>query len=226
MKEVEVLKTLKAEYNAATGSEYDANKKPAVSAAPGGGSGDLSLWEKVTAQGNTIRKMKSEKASKDDVMAAVNILKELKANYKAATGTEYDANKKPSGGAFQPAPVASQTGAGDSSSPLYQACVDQGNVVRDLKTAKASKDDIQTAVQKLLKLKEDYKAATGQDYKPPAGGAAPRDTKKAAQKPKKEEKKQKVAQQPKKGESRLGVEVSKSENLAEWYQQTITKADL
>ena len=42
-------------------------------------------------------------------------------------------------------------------------------------------------------------------------------------KPKKE---QKVAQQPKKGESRLGVEVSKSENLAEWYQQTITKADL
>ena len=112
------------------------------------------------------------------------------------------------------------------SSPLYQACVDQGNIVRDLKTAKASKDEVTAAVQKLLKLKEEYKAATGQDYKPPAGGAAPRDTKKAAQKPKKEDKKPKVAQQPKKGESRLGVEVSKSENLAEWYQQTITKADL
>ena len=88
-------------YKAATGSEYDANKKPAgtaspaapataVSSASGAASGDLSLWEKVTAQGNTIRKMKSEKASKDDVMAAVNILKELKANYKSATGTEYD----------------------------------------------------------------------------------------------------------------------------------------
>ena len=109
------------------------------------------------------------------------------------------------------------------SSPLYQACADQGNLVRDLKTAKAPKDDITAAVSKLLKLKEEYKAATGQDYKPPAGGAAPRDAKKAAQKPKKE---QKVAQQPKKGESRLGVEVSKSDNLAEWYQQTITKADL
>ena len=71
------------------------------------------------------------------------------------------------------------------SSPLYQSCVDQGNVVRDLKTAKASKDEITAAVAKLLKLKEDYKAATGQDYKPPAGGAAPRDTKTAAQKPKK-----------------------------------------
>ena len=112
------------------------------------------------------------------------------------------------------------------SSPLYQACADQGNLVRDLKTAKAPKDDITAAVAKLLKLKEEYKAATGQDYKPPAGGVAPRDNKKAAQKPKKDEKKQKVAQQPKKGESRLGVEVSKSENLAEWYQQTITKADL
>ena len=110
------------------------------------------------------------------------------------------------------------------SSPLYQACADQDNLVRHLKTAKASKDDITAAVAKLLKLKEEYKAATGQDYKPPAGGTAPRDTKKAAQKPKKEEKKQKVAQQPKKGESWLGVEVSKSENLAEWYQQT--KADL
>ena len=86
-------------YKAATGSEYDANKKPAGTASPAapaataassGASGDLSLWEKVTAQGNTIRKMKSEKASKDDVMAAVNILKELKANYKSATGTEYD----------------------------------------------------------------------------------------------------------------------------------------
>ena len=99
------------------------------------------------------------------------------------------------------------------SSSLYQACFDQGNVVRDLKTAKASQDEITAAVAKLLKLMEDYKAATGQDYKPPTGCAALRDTKKAAQK-------------PKKGESRLGIEVSKSDNLAEWYQQTITKADL
>jgi len=52
------------------------------------------------------------------------------------------------------------------SSPLYQACADQGNLVRDLKTAKAPKDDITAAVAKLLKLKEEYKAATGQDYKP------------------------------------------------------------
>lgn len=44
------------------------------------------MWEKVTEQGNAIRSMKSAKASKDDVTAAVNILKDLKAQYKKATG--------------------------------------------------------------------------------------------------------------------------------------------
>ena len=34
MKEVETLKGLKAEYKSKTGSEYDANKKPAAAAAP------------------------------------------------------------------------------------------------------------------------------------------------------------------------------------------------
>ena len=71
MKEVEILKTLKAEYKAATGTEYDANKKPAAGAVPaapaqaaGGASGDLAIWEKVAAQGNKIRDLKSKKAAK------------------------------------------------------------------------------------------------------------------------------------------------------------------
>ena len=34
--------------------------------------------------------MKSEKASKDDVMQAVNVLKEMKTSYKQVTGTEYE----------------------------------------------------------------------------------------------------------------------------------------
>ena len=92
MKEVESLKALKAEYKSATGQDYDANKKPVGSAptqaASSAGSGDLSLWEKVTEQGNSIRSMKSAKASKDDITAAVTILKDLKAQYKSATGQD------------------------------------------------------------------------------------------------------------------------------------------
>ena len=73
-----------------------------------------------------------------------------------------------------------------------------------------------------MKLKEEYKNATGQDYKPPSGGGAPRKQKEA----KKPAEKKKPAAAPKKGETRLGVEAKKAENLPDWFQQTITKADL
>ena len=66
-------------------------------------------------------------------------------------------------------------------SPFYQACVTQGEVVRDLKAKKASKEEVTAAVQELLKLKADYKAETGQEYKPPTTGAAPRKEKKKTQ---------------------------------------------
>ena len=115
MKEVEVLKGLKADYKKATGQDYDANKKPAgQQAAPAqaaaSNSGDLALWEKATAQGNKIRDLKSKKASKDEIMKEVEVLKGLKADYKKATGSDYDANKKPSGNA---SPVPPNAG-GDS----------------------------------------------------------------------------------------------------------------
>ena len=103
MKEVDALKTLKADYKSKTGAEYDANKKPAGGAAPPAtaatASGETALWEKVTAQGNKIRELKSKKASKEEIMKEVETLKELKADYKSKTGSEYDANKKPAAAA-------------------------------------------------------------------------------------------------------------------------------
>ena len=76
----------------ATGSEYDANKKPAdgssvpapaLEAVSSATSGDLAVWEKVTAQGNKIRELKSKKAGKEEIMKEVEVLKTLKAEYKA-----------------------------------------------------------------------------------------------------------------------------------------------
>ena len=43
-----------------------------------------------------------------------------------------------------------------------------GNKVRDLKSKKAEKAEIGTAVATLLDLKAKYKAATGKDWKPDA----------------------------------------------------------
>ena len=79
---------------------------------------------------------------------------------------------------------------GEISSPV---CLDglsgkveaQGNLVRQLKGDKKPKKEIDAAVKKLLELKAEYKAATGNDWQP-AGGA-----------PKKQEKQKKAAKEVK-----------------------------
>jgi tyrosyl-tRNA synthetase len=76
------------------------------------------------------------------------------------------------------APAGSGPGAG-----ILAQVEAAGAAVRDLKDAKASKDDIKAAVEKLLALKAEYKAATGQDVPAPGdtggkkskGGAATTD---------------------------------------------------
>merc|ERR1719278_987861 len=71
-----------------------------------------------------------------------------------------------------PAPAAGSSSPGD----LNKAIGAQGDIVRKLKADKAAKPEIEAAVQKLLALKADFKAATGQDWKPgmsvPAAPAA------------------------------------------------------
>ena len=174
MPEVETLKLLKAEYKNATGTEYDANKKPAGGAAPTApapaaaapASGNLAVWEKVTAQGNKIRELKSKKAAKEEIMKEVEVLKTLKAEYKAATGSEYDANKKPAGGAA-PAPaaaVSAPAGGASGDLSLWEKVTAQGNTIRKMKSEKASKDDVMAAVNILKELKANYKSATGTEY--------------------------------------------------------------
>ena len=48
----------------------------------------------------------------------------------------------------------------------------QGDAVRKLKSAKADKAEVDAAVKLLLQLKADFKAATGNDWKPAAALAA------------------------------------------------------
>ena len=52
------------------------------------------LYAKVTAQGDKIRELKAAKAEKDAIMAEVNVLKQLKLEYKQQTGKEYRSFKK------------------------------------------------------------------------------------------------------------------------------------
>ena len=122
--------------------------------------------------------------------------------------------------------LGTQTNAGDK---INQDIADQGNKVRDLKSKKADKAEIDAAVKDLLELKAKYKAETGQDWKPAQDNA------KRAEKPKKEPKKQQEKQTKKEPENkgqqgqkvtRLGMEAKKEESLADWYSQVIVKAEL
>lgn len=70
-----------------------------------------------------------------------------------------------------PAPSTSppQAASGDAGA-LFASIVAQGDLVRQLKTDKAPKEQVDPAVKQLLTLKAEFKKLTGQDYKP---GMAP-----------------------------------------------------
>jgi bifunctional glutamyl/prolyl-tRNA synthetase len=139
------------------------------------------LSAQIAAQGEKVRALKEAKADKAAIAAEVKTLLDLKASYKAAAGRDWQPDAaKP--GAKVPAPAAATATAGADISGKVAA---QGDLVRKLKAEKANKADIDAAVKALLALKQEYKAATGQDWKPEqpavaAGGAAPAAGAKAA----------------------------------------------
>ena len=166
---VKKLLALKADFKAATGSDWKpgATAAPVAAAAPPASSGGSDIGATVAAQGDLVRKLKSEKAAKPEIDEAVKKLLALKADFKAATGSDW----KPGASAAPPAAAkASSPPAAAAGGDIGAAVAAQGDLVRKLKADKAAKPEIDEAVKKLLALKADYKSATGNDWKP---GAAP-----------------------------------------------------
>uniref|UniRef100_A0AAX7SDL2 Glutamyl-tRNA synthetase n=1 Tax=Astatotilapia calliptera TaxID=8154 RepID=A0AAX7SDL2_ASTCA len=185
----------------------------------------------------------------DQLDAAVKQLLALKEEYKRITGQEY----KPGAAPPQKAPASSASTQSNSSlqaQELFSQVFQQGDLVRKLKSEKAPKDQVDEAVKTLLDLKSKYKTLTGQDYKPvaAAGGTGGEDKNRKEKENKSEKqggggKKGKgdkggqskessggaggagEGQGPKK-QTRLGLEAKKEENLADWYSQVITKAEM
>ncbi|XP_061621354.1 bifunctional glutamate/proline--tRNA ligase isoform X1 [Phyllopteryx taeniolatus] len=212
------------------------------------------LYERVAQQGELVRNLKSQKAPKDQVDAEVKQLLALKAEYKQVTGEEYKPGAVPSQKASIPIQKASAPVQSDAASVtgLFEKVAQQGHVVRKLKAEKAPKDQVDEAVKTLLDLKNKYKTLTGQDYKPvAAAGGEDKNRKERENKSEKQggggaaggAKKGKGdkashgkdpsggaggagdGQGPKK-QTRLGLEAKKEENLADWYSQVITKAEM
>ncbi|XP_049573000.1 bifunctional glutamate/proline--tRNA ligase isoform X3 [Syngnathus scovelli] len=248
-KAVKQLLTLKAQFKEQTGLDYKPGMSPPASApAPVTSSGDSAScpYTRVSQQGELVRKLKAEQAPKDQVDNAVKQLLALKAEYKQVTGEEYKPGKAP-------APVQNDSA---SAADLFDKVAQQGELVRTLKAEKAPKDRVDEAVKSLLDLKSKYKTLTGQEYKPvAAAGGEDKNRKERDNKSEKQggagtaggagggAKKgrgDKASQgkdtasgaggagdgQGPKKQTRLGLEAKKEENLADWYSQVITKAEM
>uniref|UniRef100_K7FW45 Glutamyl-prolyl-tRNA synthetase 1 n=1 Tax=Pelodiscus sinensis TaxID=13735 RepID=K7FW45_PELSI len=175
---VKQLLALKVDYKEKTGQEYKPGNPPAAAVAVSNVSSvsetssileSKDLYDKVAEQGEVVRKLKAEKASKDQISAAVKVLLNLKADYKQQTGQEYQPGNSPT--LLIPSPPVPTCPI--DSKFLYSKVAEQGEVVRRLKSEKASKDQIDAAVKVLLTLKAEYKQKTGQEYKPGNPPAAP-----------------------------------------------------
>ncbi|KAM9273152.1 bifunctional glutamate/proline--tRNA ligase isoform 6-T6 [Cariama cristata] len=259
-KAVKQLLALKAEYKEKTGQEYKPGNPP-VSVTEQSSKLEISgtldnkaLYDKVAEQGELVRKLKTEKAPKDEIDEAVKLLLSLKADYKEKTGQDYKPGHPPvAQGAL---PQSSNTVPSGPDTPeaktLFSKVALQGDEVRKLKSEKAEKEKIDAAVKELLQLKAQYKSVAGVDYKPiSASGTDDKDKKKKEKenKSEKQTKQQKQNDIPKKeplqaqsgnelssngsGEgqgpkkqTRLGLEAKKEENLADWFSQVITKSEM
>ncbi|ELK32163.1 Bifunctional aminoacyl-tRNA synthetase [Myotis davidii] len=258
---VKQLLALKAVYKEKTGQEYKPGSPPAAaapavsspsSASPPGG---RSLYDEVAAQGEVVRKLKAEKAPKAKVNEAVECLLSLKAQYKEKTGQEYVPGQPPLPHGSGSSPARSSEPCGPETAEakvLFDQVASQGEVVRKLKAEKASKKDVDAAVQELLQRKAQYKSLTGVEYKPVSATGAEDKDKKKKEKENKSEKQNKPQKQndgskkePSRGQgggglppsgagegqgprkqTRLGLEAKKEENLADWYSQVITKSEM
>uniref|UniRef100_A0A673BNK3 Bifunctional glutamate/proline--tRNA ligase n=1 Tax=Sphaeramia orbicularis TaxID=375764 RepID=A0A673BNK3_9TELE len=254
-KAVQQLLALKAQFKQETGMEYKPGMAPPTSSpAPPASSADTTScpFTRVAQQGELVRKLKAEQAPKDQIDVAVKQLLALKAEFKKLTGQEYKPGMAPPAQTSSATPSATPSSSSSSSSDMYDRVAQQGEIVRKLKSEKAPKDEVDAAVKTLLDLKNKYKTLTGEEYKPvAAAGATGGENKNRKERENKSEKqggggggKKGKGDKPGQGkeatggaggagdgqgpkkQTRLGLEARKEENLADWYSQVITKAEM
>ncbi|XP_076596418.1 bifunctional glutamate/proline--tRNA ligase isoform X3 [Chaetodon auriga] len=248
---VQQLLSLKAQFKQQTGMDYKPGMAPPTSApAPPTTTTDSAScpYTRVTQQGELVRRLKAEQAPKDQIDAAVKQLLALKAEYKQQTGQDYKPGLQAPG-----SPAQTQSSSSPQVQELFSEVAQQGELVRKLKSEKAPKDQVDKAVKTLLDLKTKYKTLTGEEYKPvAAAGATGGEDKNRKERENKSEKQGGGAGGGKKGkgdkasqgkeasggaggsgdgqgpkkQTRLGLEAKKEENLADWYSQVITKAEM
>ncbi|CAG2120275.1 unnamed protein product, partial [Medioppia subpectinata] len=142
--------------------------------APKGATDLAKILADIKECGDSVRQLKADKASKEQITEKVNKLLALKTEFKTKAGIEWKPdiqlsqitdNKSAPKGATDLANKSGPKGATDLAKILadIKEC---GDSVRQLKTDKASKEQITEKVNKLLALKTEFKTQAGVDWKP------------------------------------------------------------
>uniref|UniRef100_A0A6A7FM92 Bifunctional glutamate/proline--tRNA ligase-like n=1 Tax=Hirondellea gigas TaxID=1518452 RepID=A0A6A7FM92_9CRUS len=237
---VNVLLALKKEFKELSGLDWTpkmnlrqfSEKSPAPAPAASVDNVAVTTHQKVVDQGNLVRNLKSNKADKAEVTAAVNILIALKKEFRDLTGLDWSPNIDMSQATSRSSPVTTKASS-SVFDELNTKVKEQGDKIRQLKSSNADKSVIKVEVDILLKHKEEFKSSLGVDWKPDmkasqlngqiSASAQPRASSKS--KEVKSVKKEEVKDDGKK-QTRLGLEVTKEECFSEWYSQVITKSEM
>lgn len=174
---MKILLELKGKYKEATGQDWKPAQQAAaapVTSVPQSSSKGADIDAKIVNQGNLVRDLKTKKAAKAEIDAAVKSLLELKGEYKTATGQDWKPGQVVSSSTKETTPVKQETSSDEAS--ILSKITEQGNLVRDLKTKKAGKPEVDAAVKTLLDLKGQYKTLTGKDWKPGTVASVPTPT--------------------------------------------------
>lgn len=176
--EVAELLRLKGEYTVLTGKEWTPTSTQAACLA-GATRSVTDISTNIRDQGEKVRAMKAAKATKQALDPEIKALLELKAEFKACTGSDWkpgsgdSANSSGSGSKINSSTNAvSSTGPSNSAADLNEKIRAQGEKVRKMKAEKISKQALEPEIRELLQLKAQFKANTGSEWKPETGSAS------------------------------------------------------
>merc|ERR1712183_99032 len=189
--EVEELKKLKAKYKEATGQDYvppsaqpattTSNNKMAPTPTSTTPTAALSpeaerVQDQIVQQGDKIRLLKADKATKDQLKPEIDVLLKLKGEYKELTGSDYQPPaqqpKKNSQEKKENTPPAPTVALSPEAEKVKDKIVQQGDKIRQMKQDKVGMDKLKPEIDALLKFKGEFKEITGTDYQAP--GANPK----------------------------------------------------
>lgn len=224
---IQKLLSLKEQFKKSFGKNWD--PKEQYSTLSTNKSNDVDVDKQIQAQGDRVRKLKAEKASKATLQPEIEQLLRLKQTYKEMTGNDWKPEGQPSSTTMD---SQNKSTPEDKVTELNGKITDQGNKVRKLKSDKASKTVIDAEVAILLNLKKEYQALSSKEWKPVTNISPALKANSTSKKTEKkiEEKKQIIStagdEKGAKKQTRLGIETKKNDNTSNWYTEVITKAEL